>query len=221
MTTDVILFDLDGTLTDPAAGITRSVAHALEKRGILVTDYRELYPFIGPPLIDSFIRFYGFTHADAVRAVQDYREYYAVRGIFENEVYPGIPELLAQLKAAGKTVAMATSKPEPYARQIAEHFGLSSYFDFIGGSRMDESRVKKAEVIAYILKELNRTPDRVTMVGDRSYDVVGAHVLSIPCIGVTYGYGSEAELREAEADALADSPQSLLRLLLETPSHIR
>ena len=210
---DFILFDLDGTLTDPAAGITRSVAHALAKRGIAVPDLRALHPFIGPPLIDSFMRYYGFPRDEAVRAVADYREYYAVRGIFENTVYPGIPALLRQLKSAGKWVGMATSKPEPYARQIVDHFGLTVYFDAICGSLMDETRTAKADVIAYLLESYRIAPDRAVMVGDRSYDVAGAQAFGIPCIGVTFGYGSADELRDAGAAALADSPEAVFELI--------
>lgn len=216
MTTDVILFDLDGTLTDPAAGITRSVAHALEKRGILVTDYRELYPFIGPPLIDSFIRFYGFTHADAVRAVQDYREYYAVRGIFENEVYPGIPALLQALTDAGCRLYLATSKPEVYAEKILEHFSLKPFFTDICGNTLEEDRPSKEAVLRYLLdRHPEVTLQNAVMVGDRRYDILGAHAIGLPCIAVGYGYGSIDELQSAGADAIAPDIPALRRLLLE------
>jgi phosphoglycolate phosphatase len=211
---DLILFDLDGTLTDPAEGITNSVRHALAKRGIFVSDRTALYKFIGPPLIDSFMQFYGYTHAEAVQGVADYREYYADRGIWENKVYPGIPELLADLKAAGKTVAMATSKPEYFAIQIAEHFGIAQYFDLIAGSTMDETRTKKSDVITYALAQLGADTAHVVMVGDRSYDVLGAKALGLPCIGVTFGYGSEEELRTAGAAAIAHDADDLHRLLL-------
>ena len=212
---DLILFDLDGTLTDPAEGITNSVRYALRKHGITVNDPSALYPFIGPPLIDSFMRFYGFPKSEAVRAVDDYREYYADRGIWENKLYDGIPELLAALRNAGRTVCMATSKPEVFARKIAKHFQIDGYFHFIAGSLMDETRTKKADVISYALQSLGRTmPDGAIMVGDRSYDVLGAHEVGLNCIGVTYGYGSAEELTSAGADALADSPQALRKLLL-------
>jgi phosphoglycolate phosphatase len=211
---DLILFDLDGTLTDPAEGITNSVRHALAKRGIFVSDRTALYKFIGPPLIDSFMQFYGYTHAEAVQGVEDYREYYADRGIWENKVYPGIPELLADLKAAGKTVAMATSKPEYFAIQIAEHFGIAQYFDLIAGSTMDETRTKKSDVITYALAQLGADTAHVVMVGDRSYDVLGAKALGLPCIGVTFGYGSEEELRTAGAAAIAHDADDLHHLLL-------
>ncbi len=211
---DLILFDLDGTLTDPAEGITNSARHALAKRGITVADRTELYKFIGPPLINSFMQFYGYTHDEAVQGVADYREYYADRGIWENKVYPGIPELLSDLKAAGKTVVMATSKPEYFAKLIAERFGIAPYFDLIAGSTMDETRTNKSEVITYALTQLNADTARAVMVGDRSYDVLGANALGIPCIGVTFGYGSEEELRTAGAAAIAHSADDLRRLLL-------
>lgn len=212
---DLILFDLDGTLTDPAEGITNSVRYALQKRGITVSDPTTLYPFIGPPLIDSFMKYYGFSKEEAIRAVDDYREYYADRGIWENRVYDGIPELLAALKQAGKTVCMATSKPEHFAKQIAAHFHIAPYFDLIAGSTMSETRTKKSEVITYALDLLGRTnPTGAIMIGDRCFDVDGAHETGMPCIGVTYGYGSVEELTEAGADALAASPSVLHKLLL-------
>jgi phosphoglycolate phosphatase len=211
---DLILFDLDGTLTDPAEGITNSDRHALAKRGISVADRTELYKFIGPPLIDSFMQFYGYTHDEAVQGVADYREYYTDRGIWENKLYPGISQLLSVLKAANKTVVMATSKPEYFAIQIAEHFGIAKYFDLIAGSTMDETRTKKSDVIAYALAQLNADTARSVMVGDRSYDVVGANAFGIPCIGVTFGYGSEEELRTAGAAAIAHDADDLHRLLL-------
>lgn len=212
---DLILFDLDGTLTDPAEGITNSVRYALAKHGITVNDSSVLHPFIGPPLIDSFMRFYGFSKSEAVRAVDEYREYYATRGIWENKIYDGIPELLSALRNAGKTVCMATSKPEVFARQIAAHFHIDGYFHFIAGSLMDETRTKKADVITYALQSLGRTiPDGAVMIGDRSYDVLGAREVGMGCIGVTYGYGSAEELTTAGADALADSPEALRKLLL-------
>lgn len=213
---DLILFDLDGTLTDPAEGITNSVRYALQKRGITVSDPTTLYPFIGPPLIDSFMKYYGFSKEEAIRAVDDYREYYADRGIWENRVYDGIPELLAALKQAGKTVCMATSKPEHFACQIASHFHLDPFLDRIAGSTMSETRTKKSEVIDYALSLLGRTdPAGVIMVGDRCFDVDGAHEMGIPCIGVTYGYGSVEELTQSGAEFLADTPDTLGKLLLK------
>ena len=126
---DTVLFDLDGTLTDPGIGITNSVIYALAKLGIAVEDRALLYKFIGPPLYQSFMEFYGFDREQAEEAVTNYREYYKEKGIFENKVYEEIPELLESLKAEGKVLLIATSKPEPFAKQIAEHFGMAKYFD--------------------------------------------------------------------------------------------
>ena len=210
MTYTHIFFDLDGTLTDPGLGITNSVAYALERYGIHVDDRKRLYPFIGPPLVDSFMRFYGFSAPDARAAVDVYREYFADRGIFENEVYPGIPALLARLRAAGLKLVMATSKPEPFAERIAEHFGIAEYFDCIAGAAMDETRTQKWEVIEYALERCGVTDRvRVLMVGDREHDVLGAARCGIRCLGVLYGYGSEAELTAAGACAVVPTAEAV------------
>ena len=212
---DVILFDLDGTLTDPGEGITNSVAHALEKFHIPVPERRELYKFIGPPLYQSFMEFYGLDREQALLAVDYYREYYRDRGIWENEVYTGIPALLAQLKAAGKRLVLATSKPEEFALQILEHFELMPYFDLVAGSTMDSSRVKKADVITYALDALKLEPGpSIVMVGDREHDVLGAREAGLDCIGVLFGYGDEPELQTAGAVRIAATVEELAGLLL-------
>ena len=210
MTWTHILFDLDGTLTDPGVGITNSVAYALERYGVSVPDRRTLYPFIGPPLVESFQRYYAFSPADARAAVDVYREYFADRGIFENELYPGIPELLARLRGAGLKLVMATSKPEEFARRIAEHFGIAQYFDCIAGAAMDETRTHKHEVIEYALERCGN-PDRgaVLMVGDREHDVLGAARCGIRCLGVLYGYGSRDELLAAGACAAVPTVEAV------------
>lgn len=210
-----ILFDLDGTLTDPGQGITNSVAYALRGLGLPVPPRAELYRYIGPPLLQSFADQAGLDPAQARRALALYREYYAPTGILENEVYPGIPRLLAGLRAAGRQVVLATSKPEPYARQILAHFGLAGYFDQVAGATMDETRTDKAEVIAYALSLAGvARREEAVMVGDRDYDVAGAHRQGLGCIGVLFGYGSAEELRAAGADALAEDVPALERLLL-------
>ncbi|MBQ1965478.1 MAG: HAD hydrolase-like protein, partial [Clostridia bacterium] len=147
---DTILFDLDGTLTDPGVGITKSVEYALNRYGISISDRAELYPFIGPPLIDSFMKYYGFSKEQAVEAVEVYREYFRVTGLFENEVYPGVVQLLKSLKADGKTLLIASSKPEDFVITILKHFDLLQYFDFVGGASMDEVRSKKEDVLQYV-----------------------------------------------------------------------
>lgn len=212
---DHILFDLDGTLTDPGEGITNSVAYALEKWHIQEPDRTKLYRFIGPPLDESFMKYYGFSWAQAQRAVEYYREYFQDRGIFENEVYEGIEELLQKLKAAGKQIILATSKPEEYAKRILIHFGLNRYFDFVAGATMDGKRQKKADVIFYALANCGITDlARVVMIGDREHDVLGARQAGVDSIGVLYGYGDRQELEAAGATCIADTVAGILPLLL-------
>lgn len=211
-----ILFDLDGTLTDSMEGITKSVQYALRAFGIEVEDHRELSFFVGPPLKESFQKNYHFTDEEAEEAVRLYREYYRPKGIFENTVYEGIPEMLEHLCDAGKTLLVATSKPTDFAEQILEHFDLDQYFDFVAGATMDQGRTKKADVIAYLLEEYQLVDtSELIMVGDRSHDVLGAKELGIPSVGVLYGYGSKQELKEAGADYIVRTVAELEELLLE------
>lgn len=209
-----ILFDLDGTLTDAAPGITNSVKYALSKFGIDETDDNKLRKFLGPPLISSFMEFYGFSKEKARKAVEYYREYFVPHGIFENEVYSGIPKLLQKLKADGKTLIIATSKPETFAVQIAEHFEIDSYFDLIAGSNLDNTRSKKAQVIEYALETLGIL-DRAhaVMIGDREHDIKGAKKTGLRSIGVLYGYASPGELENAGADFTANSPEELYTII--------
>lgn len=210
-----IFFDLDGTLTDPQEGITKSVQHALKSYGIVVEDRSQLNKFIGPPLSWSFEEFYGFSHEQAVEAVDRYREHFGVLGKFENEVYEGIPELLAKLQKAGKTLIIATSKPTIYSKQIVEHFGLARYFADVQGSELNGERTDKAEVIQCAMQENGITdPEEVIMIGDREHDVIGAKKNHMEVIGVLYGYGSENELKKAGADYMAESVGELEKLLL-------
>lgn len=212
---DIILFDLDGTLTDSAPGILNSVRYACRKLGLEMPSETTLRKFLGPPLIDSFRQLVGLSDAEADRAVSAFREYFPTKGIFENEVYPGIPALLADMKAAGKTVLIATSKPEEFAKRIMEHFNLAQYCDFICGATLDETRTDKAEVIAYALKTAGITDKTgIVMVGDREHDVLGAKKNGLPCIGAVYGYGTAGELTDAGATALADTVDELHKLLL-------
>lgn len=201
------LFDLDGTLTDSGMGITNSVKHALKKYGIEEQNMETLKKFIGPPLAESFQKYYGFSVEESKRAIGYYREYYQRDGIFENEVYDGIPELLETLKGAGKTLIVATSKPELFAEQILEHFKLAPYFDCIAGASMDESRVDKAEVIAYALKKYGtEKKEGMVMIGDREHDIIGAKKNGLDSIGVLFGYGSREELEKARADHIVETP---------------
>ncbi|MBQ2847177.1 MAG: HAD family hydrolase [Clostridia bacterium] len=206
----VVLFDLDGTLTDPGIGITNSVMHALKKYGIEVEDRAELYKFVGPPLIDSFERYYGFSHDEAVKSVAYYREYYRDKGMFENSVYDGIEDLLKRLCEKGKNIILATSKPEPFAKEILRHFDLEKYFFFAAGSTMDETRTNKADVIEYALSEcLITDKTSVVMVGDREHDIIGAKKNGIDSIGVLFGYGSREELESAGATYIAETVEDI------------
>lgn len=209
-----LFFDLDGTLTDPMQGITRSVRYALRHFGIEVADLRELTLFIGPPLADSFKERYGMTDTEAETAVAKYREYYAPKGIFENEVYPGIPSLLADTAAAGCVNVMATSKPTPFARQIAAHFGLEPYFRLISGSTLDGRRTTKADVIRHALGELEIAPREAVMIGDRRYDVEGAAETGLDSIAAAWGYAQPGELEAAHPGRFAPDVAALRRLLL-------
>lgn len=209
-----ILMDLDGTITNPKLGITKSYQYALKAMGIIIEDPEQLVKHIGPPLKNSLMDDYGFTEAQAIEAVAHYREYFAETGIYENEEYPGMKELLKKLKADGKTLIVATSKPEKFARIIIKHFGLDGYFTDICGGTMDDSRNEKDQVIRYAL-EKNQITDlsQVVMVGDRKYDVIGAKKVGIPCVGVLYGFGSREELKEAGANYIADSVEELYEVL--------
>lgn len=211
---DVVLFDLDGTLTDPGEGITNSVAYALNKFGITVNDRAELYNFIGPPLIDSFMKYYNMSYNDGLKAVEYYREYFGVTGIFENKMFDGVPELLEKIKSSGRTISLATSKPEQYAVRILEHFDLAKYFDFVGAATMDESRSKKSDVIAYTLNKLNVTDkSKVVMIGDRHHDIEGAIQNGLDSIGVLVGYGDRKELEDAGATYIADTLDDILKYI--------
>ena len=210
-----VLFDLDGTLTDPGLGITNSVMYALKKYEICVPNREVLYPFTGPPLLESFMKYYHMTQPQAMQAITYYREYFSDTGIFENQVYPGIGLLLKGLKEEGFHLAVATSKPEVFAQRIVKHFDLEPYFDFVAGSLMDETRVNKDEVIRYALDRGRFVPGETVMVGDRMHDVLGAKKNGLSCLGVLYGYGGQEELIKAGAAALFSSPEELLTFLLK------
>lgn len=209
-----LLFDLDGTLTDPFEGITRSVEYALRAFGIEVPDRRRLACFIGPPLTESLIEHYGFSPEKADAAVVEYRKYFAERGLLENTLYEGIPELLSDCREAGYRIVMATSKPTPFARRIAEHFDIARYFDAICGSSFDSSRATKAAVVRWDVQSENIDPRKALMIGDRRHDVEGAAANGIPAAGVLYGYGSRKELENAGAAHIAEDLAGLRRLLL-------
>jgi haloacid dehalogenase superfamily, subfamily IA, variant 1 with third motif having Dx(3-4)D or Dx(3-4)E len=212
---EYILFDLDGTLTDSGEGITKSVQYALKSFGILVDDLKELNKFIGPPLKDSFKEYYNFDEDKAQLGLVKYREYFADKGIYENKLYDGIPELLEVLKKNNKKIVLATSKPEVYARQILQYFKIDKYFDFAAGADFEETRVNKGDVIKYALQEANITDlSKVIMVGDREHDIIGAKENNIKSVGVLYGFGDVIELTQARAEYIVKDTEELLNILL-------
>ncbi|MBP3620722.1 MAG: HAD hydrolase-like protein [Lachnospiraceae bacterium] len=212
---DNILFDLDGTITEPVMGITNAIIYALDKYDIKVEERSTLHKFIGPPLRDSFKEFYGFDDAKAEEAVGFYREYYAKDGVLENDIMPGIKEALVTLKDGGCKLYVATSKPELYAKQILENLGLIQYFDIVAGSTMDGSRDKKELVIEYLLNQIdNLNREKTIMIGDRKFDIEGAISCNLHHMGVTFGYGSREELEKAGAMYIADNASDMCKIIL-------
>lgn len=210
-----ILFDLDGTLTDSGVGITNSVMYALKKFHIEVEDRASLYKFIGPPLDESFEKYFGFSKEESKLAVQYYREYFRPKGLYENEIYKGIPELLSELKSRNKTLIIATSKPEEFTIKILKHFHLYKYFDHIAGATFDGTRVNKTDVILYALQNCRISDlSSTVMIGDRENDILGAKQVGIDSIGVLYGYGDCEELTSAGATYLAESADDILKIIL-------
>lgn len=213
MEDSIYLFDLDGTITDSGPGIMNSVRYALKKFGIDHPEEAKLRRFVGPPLTDSFQRYFDLSPRASRQAVAYYREYYTAGGIYENEVYPEIPEVLSSIRELGGKIYLATSKPQVFAQQILEHFQLTPFFDGVVGSFLDGTRIDKAEVIAQALKQAGVTGEnrsRVWMTGDTRYDILGAHAQGIRGVGALYGYGTREELLEAGADFLIRTPKELL-----------
>lgn len=215
-------FDLDGTLTDPSLGITNSIMHALRRMGKPVPPRKELYRFIGPPLIPAFEEFLGMTRAEASMALEYYREYFGVTGLFENTVYDGIAEMLCTLADSGVKNVLATSKPEEYAAQILEHFSLDKYFIGIYGATMDEKRVAKADVISYGIETLTdklgvqaeQIKSHGVMIGDRRHDIEGGAKCGLSTVGVLWGFGSREELETAGAERIAPDIPTLTEIIL-------
>lgn len=214
-----LLFDLDGTLTNSAEGITKCVQYALAAQGIAAPDLKKLEVFIGPPLRNSFMKYYGMTEAEAETGVAKYRERYTDIGIWENSVYPGMMELLAQLKADGRRLGMATAKPEIFALRIAQRFGFDQYLEDITGCSLDKSLDKKSMVVAAALQKWQLTTDAqkafCALIGDRREDVLAAHANGIACIGVGFGFGSYDELSKAGADYYVRDVAELTKLLTQ------
>lgn len=231
-----LLFDLDGTLTDPKEGITASVQHALKAFGIEEPDTDRLTPFIGPPLRESFMGFYGFSEAEAEEAVARYREWFAPKGIFQNRIYPGIKEMLQELGSGGKILAVASSKPQVFVEKILHHFDIYGYFTVIVGSELDGTRDSKEEVIREALQKLTESKggeecssagecpearnnvlatENIVMIGDRKFDIAGGKAHKLVTVGVAFGYAKEGELEEAGADYVADTVEELRRILIQ------
>ncbi|WP_434457384.1 HAD family hydrolase [Stutzerimonas urumqiensis] len=194
-----LLFDLDGTLTDPREGITRSIQYALAQLGIDEPDLTRLEPFIGPPLLQAFMAFYGFDEARAWEAVGHYRERFKRVGLYENLLFDGVLEMLEHLRGQGRTLYVATSKPSVFAREIARHFAFDHHFTMIYGSELDGTRTDKAELIAHLIAEERLEPAQTLMIGDRKHDLIGARANGLAAVAVGYGFGSHAEL-------MAESP---------------
>ena len=210
-----ILFDLDGTLTDPKVGITKSVQYALHKMNIVEQDLEKLTCFIGPPLQVSFKEYYGFDEEQTKSAINYYRERFKEQGIFENELYEGILPLVQLLNEQQYRLAVATSKPTVFAEQILKHFELESYFDLIVGSNLDGTRSSKADIIQFILDYYKGYGNKdFVMIGDRKHDIIGANDTHIDSIAVSYGYGSMEELIESNPTQTAESVEQLKELLV-------
>lgn len=212
---EFVLFDLDGTLTESGQGIVNSVVYAMEKMGIKENDKIKLEKFVGPPLLDSFMKYYDFTEEEAKQAVTFYREYFAEKGIYEVPLYEGIETTLKYLKNSGKTLYVATSKPEVFARRILQHLQIENYFDDIVGSNLDGTKVKKDEIISFLL-EKNEIVDRskVIMVGDREHDIFGAKKVGVDSVGVLYGYGDYQELESAGATYIIERLDDIIEIVL-------
>lgn len=210
-----IIFDLDGTLTDSQTGIINSLTYAFKQIGLPLPAQSQLKKFIGPPLSQSFQDFCGLNDIETQKIISYYRQYFSDKGWKENQLLPGARELLAKLKQAGKTLLVASSKPEVFVKQILDHFEIDSYFTVIAGASLDDSRSQKSAVIAHALKiaKIEELKGCV-MVGDRKHDVEGAKVQGLPTIGLLLGFGSRQELEESGAIAIAENFQDLEEILL-------
>ncbi len=208
-----VLFDLDGTLTNPYMGITNGVIYALEKLGREVPPRESLKSFIGPPLYDEFRRRFGMGDEEAKEAVRLYRVYYPEKGLYENELIDGVEELLKALRAQGKRICLATSKPEPFARKILEYFGIDGYFDLVGGATLDGSIGTKTEVLRHVLDKTGADVDDCVLVGDRMHDIIGAHEVGMKCIAVLVGFGDREEFAEYGADYVCETLCDVLKLV--------
>lgn len=206
-----VLFDLDGTLTDPYEGITKSVCHALAYYGIEEHDATVLRSFIGPPLARRFCEVYGFTEEESKTVVAKFRERFRSSGIFENVLYDGIPTMLSALRKRGYTLAVATSKPQEFAEQVLAMFHIADYFTVVSGSSLDGSHIEKKDVIQRAMSQLNVSAEQTVMIGDTRFDIEGAQLCSLASIGVTWGYAAQGDF--AAADAVANAPADIVPLV--------
>ena len=210
---DIVLFDLDGTLTDSIDGIVNAVKYSCRNLGLRIPDAQELLEFIGPPMTESFSTHFGLKGEENKKAMELYHVYYADKGWKENKVYDGITEMLENLKKKGKTLALCTNKPAHYAKDIMDYFDLTKYMDYIGGRNDEQGITSKWKVIDHTLKMLNAEDiNKAIMVGDRHFDVEGADIVGIKTIGVTFGYGTRKELEESGAVVVVDTPKELADL---------
>ena len=207
-----VLFDLDGTLTNPKEGITKCVQHAL-RHFVIERECDELTSFIGPPLKEQFMKYASLSEEDAIEAVRVYRERFAPIGLFENQIYDGVIELLDVLKKQGKVIALATSKPTIFASQIVEKYGIAPYLDYLSGNELDGTNVEKSAVVRIAMENISAIPEETVLIGDRKHDAEGAEENGIGCIGVSYGFAAEGELEGAGVRYIADSPGEVLGIL--------
>lgn len=215
-----VFFDLDGTITEPEEGIINGVLYALSRFGITVEDRTTLYPYIGPPLRDSFRDYHGLSEEDTEQAILYYREYYSTKGIYQNDIMPGMEQAFWTLRKHGCHLYVATSKPELYAKQILEHLKLDGYFDIIAGSTFDKARDTKAAVIEYLItsiaaNQIKPAVDDIIMVGDRKFDVLGAREFGIDTIGVLFGYGSKEEFDACACRYVAADAKEMVQMILQ------
>ncbi len=208
-----VLFDLDGTLTNPYMGITNSIMYALGEMGRDIPPREELKSFIGPPLYDEFRRKFDMSHEEATEAVRLYRVYYPEKGLYENELIDGTEQLLAALKMRQRKICLATCKPEPYAREILRHFGIDGYFDIIGAAALDGSVSTKAQVLRQVMLKTGSACEECVLIGDRMHDIIGAHEVGMKCAAVRVGFGTDEEFNEYGADYIIDTLTDVLKIV--------
>ena len=210
---DLIMFDLDGTLVNSEEGVTKTVQYALSACGIEENNQNNLRRFIGPPLVDAFMEYYGMSEDMALKALEKYRERYRKTGVYENEIFPDVKNVLEELKKNGKKVALATSKPHIFAREVLKSFDLTQYFDIIVGAEFDGTRNDKADVIKEVLNQAGEYENPV-MIGDRKHDAEGARKNGVDFIGVSFGFAPEREFEKCGVDKVIDRMSELLDIIL-------